>query len=65
MSLSKLFLNSSLRYSLNTFNCLNEIKLPIRNVFTKQQNISNLNRIQLANFSNSNILKSIIILTIE
>jgi ferredoxin len=58
MSLSKLFLNSSLRYSLNTFNCLNEIKLPIRNVFTKQQNISNLNRIQLANFSNSNILKN-------
>jgi len=59
MNFSSLILRTSPKYSLNSFNIINnKINIPLIKSFTFQPKIQNFNKFQLANFSSSNILKN-------
>jgi len=56
MSLSNIFKSATGNF-LNSYNVLNKINIPIRNSIHFKPEIQNFNKIQLAKFSSSSILK--------
>lgn len=58
MSLSNFVYKTTIKNSLPLNNIINKINIPIRNTLNTQQKFKNINRIQLANFSNTNILRT-------